>query len=88
MSKSFKIELILEAFFSTGFQAPRSIDQAKFLRFFFFFKAIYRELGGGRFEPNVRKARETRTVPAWASRPAVRKESCLGWSGVLYGVSC
>ena len=37
LSKSFKIELILEAFFSTGFQAPRSIDQAKFLSFFFFF---------------------------------------------------
>lgn len=38
LSKSFKIELILGAFFKTGFQAPRSVDQASFLRFFFFFK--------------------------------------------------
>lgn len=35
------------------------------------------------FEPNVRKARGTWTIPAWASWPAVGEESCLGWGRVL-----
>lgn len=43
LSKSFKIELILGAFFKTGFRAPRSVDQASFLRFFFFFFKLFTE---------------------------------------------
>lgn len=45
LNKSFKIEYILEAFFRTGFQAPRSVDQTNFLTFFFFLP-IYRKLDG------------------------------------------
>lgn len=49
--------------------------------FFFFFKAIYRELGGGMFEPNVRKTRGTWAVPAWARQLAVGRSPAWGGAG-------
>lgn len=81
LNKSFKIEYILEAFFRTGFQAPRSVDQTNFLTFFFFFTYLQKTGWCGMLEPNG-EARGPCAVRAQARWPAVEEESGLEWGGV------
>lgn len=92
MNISLKIEYIFEAFVRTGVRTrsvdQANIDLGVggvwfgfggvclLFGIFFFFLALCRELGGGMFEPNVRKARGIWTVPAWASLSGV----IAGWA--------